>query len=252
MSAFEFLKRENLLINKDFYAILEETSFLKKLKEGKELGDFFKEIFSRKKNYRKVKGYRVGDLEIYLKFYLENFKEAKQEWQNILWFWERGFPTSIPILLYETNQAVILGTKKFSGRLCLDIIKEKPQAKEIQLSKIAEFLAKLHKAGLFHQDCYLNHFYFEEENQTLYVIDVARVLNQPKFSFYYHLKDLAQLTYSFKEYFEETWQEDWKLFFNFYEKFWGRPWGFFKKWLIFLKVKEIERRTERRKRRLAF
>jgi len=248
VKTFQFLKEGALQINEEFYEILKNSSFLEKLKAKEDLSKSFSKTFFHRKRYRLIESYLVEGKEIFIKKYADCFKEAEKEWQNIQLLWKRGFPTSVPVFYYPREDAVLLGTEKIPGKLILEIIKEHPERKLEMLETLAKTLVDFHREGLFHQDCYLNHFYFDEKNKLLYILDVSRVLEKPFLKFYYQVKDLSQLKYSFLEYFSETWEKDWKIFFEAYQKFWGKPLGLLKLTLLNLKFRKIKKHTEKLKK----
>jgi len=244
---FSFVTEGQILINKDFYNLFKETLFFEKFKMEQNLSKNFEIIFSRKKGYREVKAYKIENKVIFIKKYLHNFKEAEKEWQNLQLLWKKGFPTSVPVFYYPREDAVLLGTEKIPGKLILEIIKEYPERKLEMLETLAKTLVDFHREGLFHQDCYLNHFYFDEKSRFLYILDVSRVLENPFLEFYYQVKDLSQLKYSFLEYFPETWEREWKIFFEAYQKFWGEPINWVNLRLIDLKFKKIKKHAQKKR-----
>lgn len=241
-SQFCFVEFEKFLINKDYLSFLIDSSFLKEIKNFNKLEDKFPLIFSRKKRYRTVKAFRLDSLEIFVKKYEKNLRESENEWKNILLLWKKGFPTSVPIFFYKEKSFSLVGTKKISGILCLEIIKQDPSKTSKIVKLIANFLGKLHKEKLFHQDCYLNHFYIDLEKEEVYILDVSRVMYKPIFSFYYQVKDLAQIKFSFFKYFGDRFQDLWKSFLEEYSCF--HKLNNFKNLLIMLKFYRIKAHTK--------
>ncbi len=241
---FQFVNFRSIIVNTKYFKILEESSFLEKLLSFEKLENFFPVFFSHQKHYRKVKGFQVNALKIYVKKYLDYFEEAKAEWKNIQLLWNKGFPTSEPIFFFERDSLILVGTKAIPGRQCLEIIKKEPQKTFEIVKKIAKFLGHFHKTNLFHQDCYFNHFYLNEVTDVLYIIDVSRVLNNPLFAFYYQIKDLAQLKFSFFVYLEENWLEVWENFFASYCLHF-KPLNFLTKMGINFKFCKIKKHTEK-------
>lgn len=215
---FKFLREGNFIINENYYLKLKNNSFLMKLKDWDILENHFPLIFRHSKHYRQFKAFKIDSLEIYIKKYLNNLKEARQEWENIQLLWNAGFPTSVPVFFCLNETFAYLGTEKVPGLTFPELLKKEPEIVLKFILEIAKFLGHFHKTGFFHQDCYLNHFYFDRETKTLRIIDVSRVLFQPKFSFYYLVKDLSQLRFSFFKYLKENFQYYWKIFFDEYQK----------------------------------
>lgn len=240
---FKFLKYGNFIINEDFYTELKESSFITKLNDWDTLENYFPLIFRHSKHYRQFKAFKINSLEIYVKKYLKNIEEAKHEWNNIQLLWSNGFPTSIPVFFYTNGTFAYVGTEKVPGLTFPEIFLErKPKLILESILEIAKFLGLFHKTGFFHQDCYLNHFYLDQETKTLRIIDVSRVLFKPTFSSYYLAKDLSQLRFSFFRYLKEKFQYYWEIFFNEYQKS-NRKVSLFENVIIKVKFYQTARHT---------
>lgn len=213
---FSFINYKGILVNREFYELLIESAFLDRLRDFERLEEFFPLIFSHRKYYRKVFAFRVKDKKIYLKRYFQNLKEAESEWKNIQLLWKNEIPTSIPILFFIEGKTALIGTEEIPGRRYPELMKEVGDKKENFICKIANFLKKFHEKGFFHQDCYLNHFFYEKDSDIIYLIDVSRVLYRPFLSFYYRVKDLAQLAFSFETYLKEEANFLWDVFWRNY------------------------------------
>ncbi len=202
-------------------------------------------FFVHKKAYRRITGYEIEGRRIYVKEYMENFEEAEREWYNLQMLREEGFLVPTPLFFKREKEKALLVTEALEGSPLSELL---PRAKEpeIYLKALAELLSELHKRGLFHQDCYLNHFYWEDSTKTLSFLDVARVKRGGLFSFYYQIKDLAQLGYSFEEYLGERGPHFFKIFLSFYEKKRGKL-SFLKRDLLKIKMAQIRRRTMKRR-----
>ena len=240
---FAFKTINNLLINKNYYQIFHERNLL----SFDTLWNLPDPYFFRKKRYRIVSAYQIDGFNIFIKKYLAHPEEAKKEWENILLLWEKGVPTSIPVFfaLSEDKRAMI-GTEEIKGKRVIDIIQDDPSKVSFFISKIAEFLAKFHKAKLFHQDCYLNHFYYDKKEDKIIIIDVSRIKHKPVLEFYYQIKDLAQLKFSFSVYLENKAEKFWDIFMKRYFKINEPKYNkklFFK--ILNLKTYMIKRHTER-------
>ncbi len=238
---FILLNIKDIKVNKNFYNFLEKNNLL----SFDTLWNLKNPYFFRKKRYRIVSAYQIKGFKIFIKKYLAHPEEAKKEWENILLLWEKGVPTSIPVFfaLSEDKRAMI-GTEEIKGKRVIDIIQDDPSKVSFFISKIAEFLAKFHKIVFFHQDCYLNHFYYDEKSDQLIIIDVSRVKYKPFFSKYYFIKDLAQLKFSFYTYLGDKAERWWNFFWENYNKSTKNSFLFLPK-LIDLKVWLIKRHTER-------
>ncbi|MFN3921865.1 MAG: lipopolysaccharide kinase InaA family protein [Caldimicrobium sp.] len=237
-----------LIVEEKYFEPLKRVNFLQKLSQDEPLENYFELTFSHKKAYREIKAFRIERKEVFLKKYLKNFKEAYQEWQNINLLWKKNFPTSIPVLFFKNPSFVIIGTEKVKGHSFIDCLKLKPQKNPMLIEKIAQFLAQFHKEKFIHQDCYLNHFYWEEGEERLYIIDVPRVKYRPICFWYYQLKDLSQLRYSFYKYLGEIWKDLWELFLEKYQQEFGNTLSPLQHSLIKIKFYKIKKHTQKREK----
>ncbi len=235
---------ESIILNENFKDILTRSRLLEKLPNFKGLAQEFSCFFFHRKHYREIIGIEICGHHLFLKRYLKNLHEACQEWENILLLWKEGFPTSKPVFFYKNNCSAILGTLKIEGRLGLDLIEEEQSLAEPIVKKIAHYLVNFHQKGFFHQDCYLNHFYFDD-NWQIHIIDVARVIKRPFLSVYYQIKDLAQLKFSFSYYFAGREKELWGIFWEEYQRVWGKKFGHFFRIGLDLKCQRISSHTKR-------
>ena len=241
---FSFIQIEpNFLVNEEYLKALERTLFLEKVKDWDNLERFFPLIFSHQKTYRKVKAIQIDSLQIYIKRYKANLKEAFQEWKNILFLWSKGYPTSFPIFYIKDKKFALIGTKKIEGISFIDYLNS--EKVNFFIEKIATYLGNLHKEKIFHQDCYLNHFYLDEKEDILYMIDVSRVLYNPLLKFYYQIKDLSQLKFSFSFYFKDNWKILWESFMIKYENTIGYSLINLHKFLLEFKFKKIKSHTQK-------
>lgn len=246
MQKFNFIQvSPQLLIEEKFLDLLKRTNFLDKILQGGVLEASFPLTFSHKKAYREIKAYRVEDREIYLKKYLKNFSEAYQEWENIKLLWYKGICTSIPVLFYKNSSYLLIGTEKIKGVSFITILELETSLIPELITKIARFLAEFHKKKFIHQDCYLNHFYWEKSKDELYIIDVSRVKYMPFLFGYYQIKDLAQLKYSFYEYLKDSWLNLWTLFLETYQIHLNQNLSLFQRLLLGLKFKRIKAHTHK-------
>lgn len=209
---------EELYINHDFGHLFNKEDILFIVSNWESLSEHYFLFFRHQKRYRQVKGLELKNCKIYIKKYLENLSEAEREWNNIIFLWSKGFPTSIPIFFYKSQKEAFLGTKALEGKTIINYEDKDMDFIYVCIQKIASYLAKLHKENIFHQDCYLNHFYLDEGEDLLYLIDVSRILHNAIFPTYYEIKDLSQLRFSFFKYFPKFWKEAWSYFLDQYFK----------------------------------
>lgn len=202
-------------------------------------------FFTHKKSYRKISGYEIEGEKIYIKEYLKNFEEAEREWQNLQILKKEGFLVPTPLFFKREKDRAFLVTEALRG-IPLSELLLRTKEPEIYWKILSKLLSELHKKGFFHQDCYLNHFYWNDTTKTLSFLDVARVKRGGLFSFYYQIKDLSQIGYSFEEYLGERGPQFFDIFLRFYEKNYGRL-SFLKRLLIKIKIAQIRKRTLRRR-----
>lgn len=202
-------------------------------------------FFTHKKAYRKISGYDIEGKKIYVKEYQKNFREAEREWHNLKMLNKEGFLVPPPLFFKKEKDKALLVTEALRGTPLSELL---PRTKEpeVYLQVLAKLLSELHKRSLFHQDCYLNHFYWEESTQLLSFLDVARVKKGGLFSFYYQLKDLSQLGYSFEEYLGERGPFFFEIFLTFYEKNISKL-SFIKRLILKYKIFRIRKRTLKRR-----
>lgn len=177
-----------------------------------------------------------------------NLYEAEKEWQNIQLLWQKGFPTSIPVFLYIDKDFALVGTERVPGITIPTLLENNAELIMDFITELAIFLARFHKEGFCHQDCYLNHFYYDPSTKSMRIIDVSRVLFKPTFLVYYFAKDLSQLRFSFWKYFEENFAEAWKTFIEEYEKHYKKA-NTIENFLIEFKFRKILRRAMRKGQR---
>ncbi|MFN3504815.1 MAG: lipopolysaccharide kinase InaA family protein [Caldimicrobium sp.] len=243
---FNFIEMEKgLFVEETYLTLLSRHNFVHHLTDWENLEKFFTLTFSHKKGYREVKAFQIEGQEIYVKKYLRNLKEGKEEWKNISLLWEKGIPTSVPIFYFQKSSFILIGTKKIEGKPFIYYLEENSKLVPFLIKKIAEFMATFHIKGFIHQDCYLNHFYWDEIGEKLYLIDVGRVKYKSPLFFYYRLKDLSQLKFSFYKYFGKNGPSAWCEFLNHYEKNLPKPLNNLEKIIIHWKFIKIKKHTEK-------
>lgn len=242
MKTFEFYEIKNLIINKNYYLVFKRNNLL----NIQSLENLRNPFYKKKKRYRLIQGFQIENLRIYIKKYFFNIKEGINEWKNIGLLWRKGFATAIPIFLGKTNHSLLIGVEEIKGVSCIKLMKDQPETKEKIINEIALFLGLFHKVGLFHQDCYLNHLYWDEESKILSVLDVSRVVENPLFSLKYQIKDLSQLAFSFETYLEKEAPLWWNYFWGNYINYYGVKNEKILKVLIDIKRWLIRKRTIRK------
>ena len=222
-----------LIINRHFQRCLEFNN----IKTAQDLFDLngviVKKILAERgtervmlKNY---KGDGHKDVEMYLKRYAptplkEHFKgiaslkktnfDAFDEWNSIMAFHEHNLPTMKPVALASDGKnccILTLGITDYrKASVIFEEIKEAEmnaknelelekikQKKSTLISQIADYVGRMHAAGMAHQDLYLVHFFVkEQENMQPYLIDLQRCLVRKKVAWRWRVKDLGQLLFA--------------------------------------------------------
>lgn len=138
---------------------------------------------------------------------------ALQEWQSILAVRDAGIATVPPVAmgeqlvcgletasftlteaLYDTEPLDVLLRRGYFGLLTAPLRRQKRDL----LRRVAEIARHLHGSGMYHQDLYLGHFLLAADN-SLYLIDLQRVVRCGKVPRRYLVKDLGQLAFSAAE-----------------------------------------------------
>jgi tRNA A-37 threonylcarbamoyl transferase component Bud32 len=190
-----------------FQEIFDETS-----KDIKPLPVFFQ----HEKRYRKVRGIEAFGKRFYLKEYYAQFDEAEAEWKNLLRLKELGFSVPEPFFFLRLANRAVVATFEIKGVPLSELLQTHSQERKKLIFKLSELLANLHSQNIYYQDCYLNHFYWHEDSQTLSFLDVPRVLFNPPFPLRYQIKDLGQVGYSFEEYLKEEGRKAFQTFLFYY------------------------------------
>jgi len=235
IASFEVLEKYILLFNQ----IFDQNS------QNLSLPSFF---FEHKKGYRKIKGYEVNGQRFYIKEYFAHFKEAESEWENLFKLRSLGFSVPEPFFIRKSPDKVEIATFELKGKPLSMLLKNKG-VQERLLYKLAELLSALHLKRFYHQDCYLNHFFWDEKTKTLGFLDVSRILVNPCFSLKYRIKDLAQLGYSFEKYLGEKGPSLFQNFLSYYLDLSGTKLKWLVKSLVKFKIWLIRKRTERARKR---
>jgi heptose I phosphotransferase len=137
-------------------------------------------------------------------------KNAVSEWKNILAVERLGIRTVIPIAMGEKRlfglevSSFILTEELYGAKPLEEVLKQELQEKlsparrkwkQSIIEKVAEIAQSMHSSGMCHQDFYLGHFFLAPDD-SLYLIDLQRVLHRSELPRRYIVKDLGQLNYS--------------------------------------------------------
>jgi tRNA A-37 threonylcarbamoyl transferase component Bud32 len=124
------------------------------------------------------------------------------EWEAILEFHRLGLPTMQPIACGSSdgNSCILtLGITDYvrASELFARFAKGERVRRRVLIRRIAELAAEMHKAKMAHQDFYLVHMFVKEkEDDSIFLIDLQRVIFEESFSERWRVKDLAQLLFS--------------------------------------------------------
>ncbi len=137
-------------------------------------------------------------------------RNAIHEWSAILTVRSLKIPTVSPVatgeklFLGRELASFILIEELYGARSLEEVIASEYKGVNSGLSlhrkrrlihEVANIAKKLHRANVYHQDFYLGHFFLGGD-ETLYLIDLQRIISKKKPSRRYMIKDLAQLNYS--------------------------------------------------------
>jgi tRNA A-37 threonylcarbamoyl transferase component Bud32 len=204
-------------------------------------------FFEHRKRYKWTKGFEFSGKRIFIKDYADHFDEAEDEWKNLFMLKKLGFSVPEPFFISRKEDKIEIATFALKGEPLSSLLLANKEKQTFLVAKLAELIASLHVKNLYHQDCYLYHFFWDEESETLSFLDVPRVLQNPLFSLKYQIKDLGQLGYSFEECFGKTGKELFQQFLNYYLNFSKIKHTNFLIFLVKLKMALIRWRTERAK-----
>ena len=134
---------------------------------------------------------------------------ARHEWEAIIEFHRHELPTMIPLAVAELPDGrscnLTLGITDYQ-RVSGWLPKLEDAARKQQLlDNTAEYMGRMHRYGMAHQDFYLVHMFIREQEQDrLYMIDLQRVLMQKRLQRRWRVKDLAQLLFAATDYVNQT------------------------------------------------
>jgi len=222
------------------------VSFFNKIFDQTSQGLFLPSpCFEHEKRYRKVKGYEINGHKFYIKEYSAHFEEASSEWENLFRLRELGFSVPDPFFRRRTSNKVEIATFELKGLPLSNLLQKEQEKRDFLIKKLAKLISDLHFKNLYHQDCYLNHFFWDEKTKTLGFLDVSRILVNPRFSLKYRVKDLAQLGYSFEEYLGKNAPPLFQKFLSYYLDLSGIKLKCLVKSLVKFKIWLIRWRTKR-------
>jgi heptose I phosphotransferase len=191
------------------------------------------EIENGKKKSFFLKKYRSLLLFNKLKIYFRLNRlasDARPEWNAMWTFLEIGLPGPVPVALGHNKQSSLVLSEGVNYVMRLSDWAERNfgegsqkniqsiSAKHRIIEAVANIIAKMHSAGLVHQDLYLCHFLCgSEDGLPLTLIDLQRVKKFRKLPVRWQVKDLAQLHFSSARYLtKQDIQRFWKVYDSVY------------------------------------
>jgi len=130
------------------------------------------------------------------------FPGAMNEWEAVIAFHRMNLPTMQPLACGVSggNSCILtLGITDYAraSELFAKFAKGERVRRRKLLRRIAELAAGMHLAKMAHQDFYLVHvFVREKDDDSIFLIDLQRVIFEESFSERWRVKDLAQLLFS--------------------------------------------------------
>jgi len=264
----EKLDAGNLIINSDYSELLRSNGIMSAEDLWKFKGESVKKIRKERGTEKALLKYtdpQDGVCETFIKRYLPTpFKEyfkcysqfkplvkdgAIHEWDAIISFHEQNLPTMIPIAVAKCSKGTCNMTLGITGytraQELFEMFAENKgkyfRRKRNLIKNIAELASGAHSAGFCHQDFYLVHMFVKEkEDDSVYLIDLQRLIIQEKLSKRWRVKDLGQLLYSSRKYVSKT---DMIYFWKLYSKKYYKNRDLIK--AIFAKAERIRKHTEK-------
>ncbi len=127
------------------------------------------------------------------------FFGAFEEWGSLLAFHEKGLPTMQPLAVARCREGdcgLTLGIKGFERASELyPKLKDDPARRRALAAKLAKLAAAMHSAGMAHQDFYLVHVFVLPGDELL-LIDLQRMIREPKLAVRWIVKDLGQMLFA--------------------------------------------------------
>jgi heptose I phosphotransferase len=181
-----------------------------------------------------LKRYILPKIRERLKAYLSLKRPApgaRQEWHAMWTFMQHGLPGPVPIAWGQDDKNSLVLSEGVSHVMRLSEWAERNfgegshrntqaiPAKHRIIEEVANIVARMHSAGLHHQDLYLCHFLCgsEQNGLPLTLIDLQRVEQFRRLPRKWQVKDLAQLHFSSVQYLtrQDLWRF-WKIYNSIY------------------------------------
>ncbi|MBW1670297.1 MAG: hypothetical protein JRJ43_07115 [Deltaproteobacteria bacterium] len=156
---------------------------------------------------------------------------ARQEWHAMWTFMQLGLPGPLPVAWGQDDKNSLVLSEGVSHVMRLSEWAERNfgegshrntqaiPAKHRIIEEVANIVARMHSAGLHHQDLYLCHFLCGSEQGCLplTLIDLQRVERHRRLSGRWQVKDLAQLHFSSAQHItRQDIRRFWKVYNSIY------------------------------------
>jgi hypothetical protein len=217
------VRHNDLVVNEKFIDVLQNNN----LDDLLSLSNYGGGTVLKKNVFRSVSKIELSEGDVSRTFYLkkhnpprrERFKslllrrreDAENEWKNLLLLHDLGFGTATPVAygekkkfgitsfsvtvtehLYGAEKLESYLPRRFTPPLGPGGISEK----RVLINKIAALTREFHAMGFNHQDYYLGHLFFREEDGRILILDLQRMKRRAAIRNRDRIKDLGQLCYS--------------------------------------------------------
>ncbi|MCF6176979.1 MAG: hypothetical protein L3J71_14560 [Victivallaceae bacterium] len=219
------LDEGRMLVNRQYIELLKSNQLLTADSLWNLSGESVKNVVKERATERcLLTAQDGGTVEVFIKRYLPiPFKEklknrlcfkpfnftARHEWEAIKAFHRHELPTMIPLAVAELPDGcscnLTLGITDYRRVSEWLPTLEDATRKRALIDNVAEYIGKMHRYGMAHQDFYLVHMFIREHEQDrLYMIDLQRVLMQKSLRRRWRVKDLAQLLFAASPYVDQN------------------------------------------------
>jgi tRNA A-37 threonylcarbamoyl transferase component Bud32 len=103
----------------------------------------------------------------FIKIYSECFDEAEAEWKNLFKLKKFGFSVPEPFFIRRKEDKIEIATFALKGEPLSSLLLANKEKQTFLVAKLAKLIASLHAKNLYHQDCYLYHFFGMKSQKPL-------------------------------------------------------------------------------------
>lgn len=214
----DFIKKDNLVINKTFLKEMEKLGFNSfedifnfkggdpvKVKKNRSVFriESDEKVFYLKRNFITKK----EKLKNLLNFYKDN-EDGKNEWDMIVRLQVENIPVMKPVLFGDIRrngveaESVLITEELYDTLKLTDYFENIKNDKDFIFKKrkiladIGRLAKTFHNKGFHHQDFYLVHFHLRVSDGKLYLVDLQRVHKKDDLKERWLVKDLSQFVFS--------------------------------------------------------